>query len=94
MKQAFIPVGQLAGRLGVTRATLDYWATHGLVAKPERRAVSVQLVYPAETADAIEQFFIQRTLSGGTRGPESQRRRKRALRLRAQREGTPESASA
>ena len=74
----YLTIPKLARRLGVTPASVRNWIALGYIQAPSALPVTGERVYPADTADRIERWYMERAASGGTRGPGASARREHA----------------
>ena len=88
--QKYFTIPKLARRLGVTAASVREWIERGHIEEPPVLPVTGERAYSAKAADRIEDWYVERALSGKTRGPKATERRERARVLVAARSTSAE----
>ena len=78
MEKRYFTIPRLAARLGVTPPSVRLWIARGYIEPPSELPVTGERAYPADVADRIEGWFLERAAGGKTRGPGARQRRETA----------------
>ena len=73
MKKRYFTIPRLAARLGVTPPSVRQWIARGYI-DPPRELPTGEHAYPANVADQIERWYMERAAIGKTRGPGARQR--------------------
>ena len=77
-KQPSFTIPKLAKMLGVSTCSVRGWIDAGVIAEPPIEPVTQQRSYPKAAAQRIRQWYVERSASGGARGPGASERREAA----------------
>ena len=92
MEERYFTIPKLAARLGVTPPSVRLWIARGYIDPPPELPVTGEHAYPANVANHIERWYMERAAMGKSRGPGARQRRETA-RARLSHRSNPARAS-